>query len=673
MRVLENRMWSGLLLLAVALTGVPTLAAEGNKDRILAPYFVVNGGDESGEEAFPLQGTEVQFDISGVTADVTVRQTYRNRGQAPLSARYVFPASTRAAVHAVDMTIGDRVIHAQIREREEARSTFEAARRSGKSASLLEQDRPNVFRMNVANILPGEQVVVELRYSELLIPTSGVYEFVFPTVVGPRYSTIRESEARPTDAFIQSPYLHQGTTSPTTLSISGTIDSSIPLQGLGSDSHHIAVLYPSPTRATVTLTPEEAQSGNRDFVLRYSLVGKTIQTGLSLYEGKDESFFMLMVQPPKQVSIEQLPPREYTFIIDVSGSMMGFPLATAKVLMKNLAAGLRPQDRFNLLLFSGATRLFSESSVPATAENVTRALDFLQRERGGGGTELRPAILQALGLPHAEGVSRTFIVVTDGYISTEKELFQAVRQNLGNANVFCFGIGSSVNRYLVDGLAKAGLGEPFVVTKPSEAPSQAQRFLSYVGSPVLTNIRLTAEGFDIFDVEPQGIADVLADRPLVVLGKWRGALKGTLRLTGRSGAGEYVQTFEVATVTPSQANAPLRHAWARSRIAALSDYGDDGDVKSQLVQLGLGYQLLTAYTSFVAVSDEVRTRTPGRDTDQPLPLPEGVEDSAVGGIASGDEPELGWTAATLLALMALGAGVRNLRRVWVTGARNGTA
>src|SRR5262249_42849840 len=156
---------------------------------------------------------------------------------------------------------------------------------------------------------------------------------------------------------------------------------------------------------------------------------------------------------------------------------------------------------------------------------------------------------------------------------------------------FCFGIGSSVNRYLVDGLAKAGLGEPFVVTKPSKAPAQAHRFLTYVGSPVLTDIHLTAEGFDVFVIEPQGIADVLADRPLVVLGKWRGARKGTLRLTGRSGSGEYVQTFDVAATTPSEANAPLRLAWARRRIAALSDYGGEGDVKSQLVQLGLGYQL----------------------------------------------------------------------------------
>jgi Ca-activated chloride channel family protein len=211
------------------------------------------------------------------------------------------------------------------------------------------------------------------------------------------------------------------------------------------------------------------------------------------------------------------------------------------------------------------------------------------------------------------------------------------------------------------------------VTKPSEAPVQAQRFLTYVGSPVLTDVHLTAEGFEVFDVEPQGIADVLADRPLVVLGKWRGPRKGSLRLTGRGGAGEYARTFDLTTVTPTEANAPIRLAWARNRIAALSDYGGEGDVKSQLVQLGLGYQLLTAYTSFVAVHDEVRARTPGSEVDQPLPLPEGVEDSAVGGVASGDEPALGWTATSFLLLIALGAGAQHLRRSWVSGARHGPA
>jgi Ca-activated chloride channel family protein len=637
--------------LALCLLGARAFS-QTNTDRVLAPYFVVQG-DAGGQESFPLQATQVHFDISGSSADVTVEQTYQNRGPTPISAEYVFPASSRAAVHGLTMRLKDRVIRAQIKEREQARKTYEQAKQSGKSASLLEQHRPNVFQMSVANILPDEQVHVELHYTELLVPTSGTYELVFPTVVGPRYSAIRAQDARPTDAFIESPYLHRGVDSPAAFDISGSVSAGIPLEGLGSASHAIQVRYTSPTRAVVTLDPKESAAVNRDFVLRYTLEGRAIQSGLSLYEGKDESYFMLMVQPPKLVTTDEMPPREYVLIVDVSGSMMGFPLQTAKVLMRQLASGLRPQDSFNLLLFSGAFRLMAPASIQATPGNIAAALEYLDRERGGGGTELRPALLKALSLPRQEGISRTFVVITDGYISTEKELFQTVHDNLGNANIFCFGIGSSVNRYLVDGIAKAGRGESFVVLKPSDAAAEAQRFLAYVGRPLLTDIHLEAQGFDTSDVEPQGIPDLLADRPIVLLGKWRGPRRGTLRLTGRAGAGPYLQTFDVSQAQPTDANAALRYTWARERIAALDDYGGpEEEVKPQLVELGLRYELLTRYTSFIAVSEEVRTTSPGGTVQQPLPLPAGVEETAVGGgeVAQGDEPSLSWILAAAMVL-----------------------
>jgi len=659
--------------MALCLLGTGAFS-QTNGDRILAPYFVVRG-ESSGQETFPLQGTQVHFDISGTSADVTVEQTYQNRGTVPISAEYVFPASTRAAVHGLTMRLKDRVIHAQIKEREEARKTYEVAKQSGKSASLLEQHRPNVFQMSVANILPNEEVRVKLHYTELLVPTSGIYEFVFPTVVGPRYSAIRASEAQPTDAFIESPYLHEGTDSPAAFSISGGITAGIPVEGLGSTSHAVQVTYRSPMRADVTLDPKEGSGANRDFVLRYALMGRAVQSGLSLYQGSDENFFMLMVQPPRRVTTDELPPREYVFVVDVSGSMIGFPLKTAKTLMGQLVAGLRPQDSFNLLLFSGAFRLMSPTSIQATPDNLSTAMNYLDRERGGGGTELRPALLKALSLPRQEGMSRTFIVITDGYISTERELFQTVRDNLGNANIFCFGIGSAVNRYLVDGIAKAGLGESFVVLKPSDAAAEAQRFLTYVGRPVLTDIHLEADGFDISDVEPQGIPDVLADRPMVLLGKWRGPRTGTLRLTGRTGAGAYVQTFDVSQAEPTDANAPLRYTWARERVAALEDYGDNREqLKPQVVELGLKYNLLTAYTSFIAVSEEVRTSSPGRTVQQPLPLPAGVEDTALGGgeVVQGDEPPLILVLTAAMALLVWASARRRPQAHLVAG-RHGRA
>jgi Ca-activated chloride channel family protein len=165
-------------------------------------------------DSFPLKSTQVTANISGVIADVTVTQVYENQGNAPIHARYVFPGSTRAAVHGMRIRVGDKMVVAKIKEREKAKQEFEAAKAAGKSASLLEQQRPNVFTMAVANILPGDRVEVELTYSELLVPEQGTYEFVYPTVVGPRYSSIPESTAAETDKFVRSPYLHEGKATP---------------------------------------------------------------------------------------------------------------------------------------------------------------------------------------------------------------------------------------------------------------------------------------------------------------------------------------------------------------------------------------------------------------------------------------------------------------------------
>jgi Ca-activated chloride channel family protein len=620
----------------------------GGADKTLAPYFEV-GGDSAGE-TLPLEETRVTFTVSGTIAAFTVTQTYRNRGTRPIHAQYVFPASTRAAVNGLTLRLQDHVVEAKIEEREEAKRTYARARSQGKTASLLEQDRPNVFRMSVSNILPQERVQAVLRYTELLVPTDGTYELVFPAVVGPRYSSKPAAAAEAADHFIQSPYTHGGVAPSYAFAIAGTLSTAVPLDELGSPSHHVKVEWKGPSHAEVTLDPADAPEGNRDFILRYRLTGKQVQSGLLVHEGQDESFFLLMAQPPRRVLPQMIPPREYVFIVDVSGSMRGFPLQVAKEVMRELFSGLRPEDRLNVLLFSGGSRLMSPASVPATAQNVAQALALIDRQDGGGGTELVPALEQALALPAAEGMSRSLVVVTDGYIGGEREAFALVRANLGNANVYCFGIGRSVNRYLVEGLAKAGMGEPFVVNGPEGAPAEAARFAAYVRAPVLTHLRLEAEGVELSDLEPGTLPDVLADRPVIIHGKWKGSGAGRLTLTGTSGAGPYTQTFDLAGVK-ERANPALPILWARARIAALHDFGDGPSAKDQVTALGLRYSLLTQFTSFIAVYEARRTDLVGTDVAQLLPMPSGVTDAAVGAVQTAAEPELTWTLGLAGALI----------------------
>ncbi len=582
-----------LVLIAIAFSPF-SAAAQTENEKTLSPYFFVQG--DPSLDLLPLKDTRVQIDVSGVIADVKVMQTYRNEGSRPINARYVFPASTRAAVYSMRMRIGDQVIVAKIKEREQAKQEFDKAKQEGKSASLLEQQRPNVFSMSLANIMPGDQVEIELRYTELLAPTDGIYEVVFPTVVGPRYSPQPDSSAPQADSSLKIPYLHQGEKPTSNLRISARIAAGVPIRDLSCTSHQVIQQWQSPAIAQLVLDDADQAHGERDFILRYRLSGDQIASGLLLYQGQDENFFLYMAQPPERITNADIPAREYIFVVDISGSMDGFPLNTAKRLLQDMIGKLRPSDMFNVVLFAGDSSVLSANSLRADQPNIANAIRLIEGQRGGGGTELLAAVKQAMSLPREPNISRSIVLVTDGYISGEKGVFDYIRDNLDQCNVFSFGIGSSVNRYLIEGLAKAGMGEPFIVTKEEEASAIAAKFREYIQTPVLTDIKVRSIGFEIYDVHPTQLPDLFARRPVILFGKWRGPAIGTFELQGKTGQGDYLTRFDVARAQANEGNRALRYLWARSRIAELSDYGSsylDDDRIKEITSLGLKYNLLT--------------------------------------------------------------------------------
>ena len=638
----------------------PANAYDSDAAKPESPYFQIASSDAS-TDRLPLKSTQVDVRIAGVIADVTVTQHYRNEGQRPIEARYVFPGSTAAAVYAMNVRLGERLLTAKIREKQQARIEYETAKREGKTTALLEQHRPNVFEMNVANILPGDEVAVELRYTELLTPHDALYGFVFPTVVGPRYNSPQGAAAG--EKWIATPYLKAGVASETAFSMKVTLDTPVAVKEIASSSHEIEVEGAGTGHATATLKTGAA-ANNRDFILNYRLAGDRIETGLMLFRGESESFFLAMVEPPKAVPAAQINPRDYIFVVDISGSMHGYPLETSKLLLQNLIGNLRPSDTFNVMLFSGSNRMLSPASVPATRANIDRALATIKQMGGSGSTEIVPALKRIAALPKTADVSRSVIVVTDGYVTVEAEVFQLIAKNLNQSNVFAFGIGSSVNRHLIEGIARAGQGEPFVVTKPEFAAAQAERLRKMIDSPVLTNVKLRFEGLDVYDVQPAHLPDVLGGRPVVVFGKWRGQAgtpaSGKMVVEGRSAEGAF--THEVsASGREDNASAALRHLWARHRIGALTDQEalEGGSAqKEAITELGLKYSLLTQYTSFIAVDHVVRNPNPALapSVNQPSPLPEGVSNLAIGAeVPSTPEP-----SAWLAMLIVLGIVVSTL-------------
>ncbi len=412
------------------------------------------------------------------------------------------------------------------------------------------------------------------------------------------------------------------------------LTSGVPIASLTSSSHEVAIKYSGKTSAQISLKDEKT-GGNKDFVLRYTLAGGKIETGLLLYPGQEENFFMLMLEPPARVNPEAVLPREYIFIVDVSGSMHGFPLDTAKALMKNVISDLKPQDFLNVLLFaSGSATLSPTGSLPASEANKAKALAFIQSQPGGGGTNIVPALTTALALPRTQGVSRIVTVVTDGYVDVEPRVFQLIRDNLGAANLFAFGIGTSVNRHLIEGMARAGMGETFVVLNSGEAAKQAAKFRQYIANPVLTDIKVAYEGFSASEVEPQALPDLFAMRPLTLLGKYRGSPTGAIVVRGKTAKGPYEQRLELKEAKAGPENAALRLLWARQRIMNLVDFSrfdrENQEVVKEVTALGLKYSLMTPYTSFVAVDQVKRADGQVVTVKQPLPLPEGVSDLAIG-------------------------------------------
>jgi Ca-activated chloride channel homolog len=628
-----------------------------------SPYFFVKS-DDPAVDALPLKSTHVDVRISGVIADVTVTQQYKNEGQRAIEARYVFPGSTHAAVYGMNVRLGDRLITANVREKQQARIEYDSARKEGKTAALLEQHLPNVFQMNVANIMPGDDVKVELRYTELLVPEAGNYQFVFPTVVGPRYNSPQSSQA--SAKWVGQPYLPAGQAGGAAFDIQVAIASPIGLKEVRSPSHPIEVTQQGDERAAVNLQHSDQPSNNRDFILDYRLAGERIESGVMLFRGADENFFLAMVEPPKQVPASVITPREYIFVVDISGSMHGFPLETSKVLLRQLIGDLKPSDTFNVLLFSGSNRFLSPHSVPATPANAERAIRTIEQMGGNGSTELIPALQRVYAEPKAADISRTIVVVTDGYVTVEREAFELVRKNLSQANVFAFGIGTAVNRHLMEGLARAGMGEPFIVSRPEQAAAEAARFRRMIESPVLTSVKARFEGLDVYDVEPPQLPDVLGERPVIVFGKWRGEARGQVVVEGQSATGPYRNAIAVGAHI-SQDTSALRYLWARHRIAALSDQEslEGGDAqRKRITELGLQYNLLTQYTSFLAVDHVVRNAAPQDSTsvNQPSPMPQGVSNLAIGAEVPGTpEPETWGAVALLLSMLAMLA--RRARRL----------
>jgi len=606
-------------------------------------------------DTVPLVHTDAAFDVRGLVAAATVTQQYANSTSQPIEAVYVFPLPHDAAVYDMEIRVGNRVIRSKIKEREEAKKVYEAAKSSGKRAALVEEERPNIFTASVANIMPGDHIDVRLRYVEPLRWEEGRIRLEFPMVVGPRYipgtrpvghsgtGWAKDTDAVPDASRITPVVRHPDNRSGHDISVTVDLDPGFEASSITSVSHTVRVSRLADGRQHVELA-EGAVLPNKDFILEVRQgESRRPKTALFLSPGKKsgESHFLLAAFPPTVQPTERMPV-EMFYMIDVSGSMAGTSIEQARGALLQALDRLRPVDRFGILAFSSNYQEFSSESLQATPENVAAARRYVKHLEAGGGTEMLPALLHLMTKPQDPGHLRSIILLTDGDLGNEEAIFTALRQNLGGARLYTVGIGSAPNVFLASKMAQFGRGTFTHIADISEIGEQMTRLFASIESPVLTDVKLSFEGVEVADLYPARAPDLFMGQPLMIYGRITKGRAGKVRVTARAGNEPYEATISLnaskATFHPG-----ITTLWARQRVEDLMDHWRESDennraeIRTSVIAHAIQYKLVTRFTSLVAV-EEVVVNPGGQSNPAPVPteLPAGMQmDKVFGAPATG--------------------------------------
>lgn len=599
--------------------------------------------------------TTVDMQVRGLFAEVSVRQTYRNDTSEWREGRYLLPLPENAAVGALTLRIGDRLIEGEIREKEQAKAEYAAAAASGQRASLVEQNRPNLFQTAVANIGPGEEVEIEVRYWQPVAYRDGVFSLNLPLTLTPRYlpgnggssfaqidrfrmiPAVNAPEALPKAASA----VEKGSALPPTVTLTAEIEPGLPLQSLTSPSHAVTVVAEGPTYR-VTLA-HLVEPGDRDFELRWEPVpSKAPRSAVFTDRYAGEDFALVMLVPP---TLPTAPlPRELILVIDNSGSMSGASMEQAIEAADRALARLQPGDRFNVVRFDDTYDVLFTTPVPAEPGNVARARAYVRSLTADGGTEMLPALRAAFEGQAPAGFLRQVVLATDAAVGNEDELLQMIESNRGEARLFPVGIGSAPNGHFLRKAAEAGRGTQTVIRDVNEVTERMDALLAKLDKPAMRDVQLDWPG--VAEMYPARVPDLYAGEAVQVIARLD-RLEDAVTVRGlrpQPWVRRVPLTGNHATPSPG-----IGRLWARARIDSLEDElrrgGDADSLRAQVVDVALRHGLVSTYTSLVAVD-----RTPARPKDQTMGSTR-VANAIPDGSLQFAQGSTGWMRELLLALV----------------------
>jgi len=612
-----------LLILAILALG-PAAADEPTPHEMQTGSLLMRMS--AGYVTATLLNTDVKINVNGLVARVSVMQEFRNEGDEWVEGIYVFPLPDEAAVDHMRLYIGDRFIEGEVREKEQARKEYEQAKQAGKKTSLVEQQRANLFTTSVANIGPGESVIVEIDYLENIRYDDGTFSLRFPMTLTPRYISGTAASDRQgsgwsadtdlvDDASLITPPM-VGASRGHRVSLQVDVNAGMPLEIIASRYHPVNVAEAN-GRYAVTLAASQVAM-DHDFELLWRPVASSAPRAMAFIETVDaEPHYLLMVVPPDidESSTARIP-REMIFIVDTSGSMHGVSIEQARQALRRALDGLQPGDRFNVIEFNSHANALFAHSVAADTNNIARAQDFVKKLQANGGTEMQSALRLALQKPPVEAYLRQVIFITDGAVGNEEGLFELIAARLGNARLFTVGIGSAPNSWFMRKAAETGRGTFTTISALHEVGEKMDRLFRKLEHPQVTNIELQWPGGTVVDTYPAIVPDLYLGEPISVRVKASGPFRpgDSIRIVGDSLGGAWARDLILNVDAQSPGVAAL---WARARIADLHDKerrgADAAETRSAIVETALAHHLVSKYTSLVAVD-----KTPVRPAGDPL-------------------------------------------------------